>query len=368
MYPLPEGMFAPRNQWYIAARSSDVTRQPMERWILNEPVAFYRKIDGSAVAMQGRCPHRHFPLGKSTVVGDNIECGYHGMQFRPDGVADSVPSQKAPPAACNVKVYPLVEQWKWLWIWPGDPALADPSMIPDHNELGLFSGKFDVCGDVRYIEAPARYMLINDNLFDLSHLQVLHRSSIAGGDLTEAKEERELDGNRLTSHRRFRDIAPPPFVGPLLGYHGRCDRDLKITFFFPGLHQFFDTYTKASSVEGAGEHLGAIMGFHCLTPATHNTCHYFAVLLRDFARNNDALGVQIQTGLAPTIQEDIFATGEIEKMLSRHDQLPPEILLNADTTCSIGRRMFVQAISKEQALYGAQTIGKEQKVGKEMVA
>ena len=50
MYPLAEGLFAPRNQWYIAAWSHEVTRQPMERWILNLPVAFYRTEGGEAVA------------------------------------------------------------------------------------------------------------------------------------------------------------------------------------------------------------------------------------------------------------------------------------------------------------------------------
>jgi phenylpropionate dioxygenase-like ring-hydroxylating dioxygenase large terminal subunit len=350
MYPLPDGMFAPQNQWYVAALSSEVTRQPMERWILNEPVALYRKTDGSAVAMQGRCPHRHFPLGKSNVVGDNIECGYHGLQFRPDGSGDSSPAQKTVPASCRVKVFPLVERWKWLWIWPGNPALADPSLIPDHDEFGLLNGSFVLCGDIAYNEVPARYMLIHDNLFDLTHLNVLHRNSIGGGNLAETKEQRNLTENRLTSHRHFRDLAPPPFMGPVLGYNGLCDRDMKITFCFPGLHYFFDTYSKASGEPGGGEHLGAIMGFHCVTPATHHTSHYFAALLRDFARDDAALGQHIASGLAPTLQEDIFATGEIEKTASRLSRLPAEILLNSDTTCGLGRRMFAQAIGKEMAV------------------
>ena len=42
----------------------------MQRWILNLPVAFYRTESGEAVAVGGRCPHRHFPLGKRRVEGD----------------------------------------------------------------------------------------------------------------------------------------------------------------------------------------------------------------------------------------------------------------------------------------------------------
>ena len=39
MYPLGKEMFAVRNAWYVAAWSSEIKRQPFERWILNEPVA-----------------------------------------------------------------------------------------------------------------------------------------------------------------------------------------------------------------------------------------------------------------------------------------------------------------------------------------
>ena len=102
MYPLPEGCFAPRNQWYVAAWSKDIGREPIERWILDEPVALYRRESGEPVALHGRCPHRSFPLGKSRVFGDNIACGYHGIQFRPDGSCAGIPSQRiASPTASS---------------------------------------------------------------------------------------------------------------------------------------------------------------------------------------------------------------------------------------------------------------------------
>jgi len=62
MYPLSEGLFAPQDQWYIAAWSDEVSREPIERWILDEPVAFYRLHDGSAIAIGDRCPHLGFPV------------------------------------------------------------------------------------------------------------------------------------------------------------------------------------------------------------------------------------------------------------------------------------------------------------------
>ena len=34
-----------------------------------------------------------------------------------------------------MKTYPVVERYKWLWIWMGDPALADPAKIVDYHWL-----------------------------------------------------------------------------------------------------------------------------------------------------------------------------------------------------------------------------------------
>ena len=48
-------MLAPLNQWYVAAWSNEVMREPMERWLLGEPVALYRKENGDPVALDGQC-------------------------------------------------------------------------------------------------------------------------------------------------------------------------------------------------------------------------------------------------------------------------------------------------------------------------
>ena len=85
MYPFKPGSFAVRNGWYVAAFTHEITRALLPRTILNQPVVLYRKQNGTAVAVGGRCPHRHFPLGKSCLKGDAIQCGYHGITFDADG-------------------------------------------------------------------------------------------------------------------------------------------------------------------------------------------------------------------------------------------------------------------------------------------
>ena len=116
-------MFA-RNAWYIAAWSDEVADKPLARRILNEPVVLFRGQDGRAAALADRCCHRSAPLSLGRVVEEGIECGYHGLVINCAGQCVRVPGQRLIPPDATVRNYPLVEKNRFLWIWPGDPALA----------------------------------------------------------------------------------------------------------------------------------------------------------------------------------------------------------------------------------------------------
>lgn len=62
----------PKNCWWVAATSEEVDRKPLGRWLLNQPVVFYRKRDGQVVALEDRCPHRWAPLSAGKVVEDSL--------------------------------------------------------------------------------------------------------------------------------------------------------------------------------------------------------------------------------------------------------------------------------------------------------
>ena len=96
---LPGEAEAPRNQWYVIAFGSEITSTPLRRSILGDPIVLYRTGSGSAVALFDRCPHRGMRLSNGgKVIGDAIQCNYHGMQFGPDGHCVRVPSGGGVPA------------------------------------------------------------------------------------------------------------------------------------------------------------------------------------------------------------------------------------------------------------------------------
>jgi len=169
-----------RNCWYMAGWSRDFGRDELKAvTMLNEQIVIYRKNDGGLVALQDRCCHRFAPLSLGRIENDDLRCMYHGLKFAPTGRCIEIPGQsKIPPQAC-VRAYPIADKYSGAWVWMGKPALADESLIPDF--LGI--------DDPRWAMLPGRmdynanYMLINDNLLDLSHIAFLHCKSL-GASLT----------------------------------------------------------------------------------------------------------------------------------------------------------------------------------------
>jgi len=167
-----------KNAWYVAAWEQDVApAQPLAITILGERIVLYLSESGRHVALEDRCVHRLAPLSLGRCEGDRLRCMYHGLLFDPDGKVVEIPGQELVPAKARVRSYPVVERHSWIWVWMGEPALADESLVPpavgfDNPDYILGRGFLDY-------EAEAR--LINDNLLDFSHLTFVHAQSFQAG-------------------------------------------------------------------------------------------------------------------------------------------------------------------------------------------
>src|SRR5262245_46608132 len=110
-----------KNHWYVAAFSHEVNREPFARTVLGEPVVLFRLQDGRVTALQDRCAHRMMPLSKGRVVGDTLQCCYHGLTYDASGVCVHIPRQESPPSGFSVRSYPAAERYGAVWLWMGDP-------------------------------------------------------------------------------------------------------------------------------------------------------------------------------------------------------------------------------------------------------
>ena len=167
-----------RNAWYIGAWADEIGgEQPLARRICDEPIVLFRDGAGRVGALADRCCHRAAPLSMGTVVEEGIQCGYHGLVIDGSGRCVRIPGQKQIPADARVRSYPAVEKDQLVWVWMGDTAKADADRIVDfpyHNEPGKWPNKHDV------YPIKANYMLMVDNLMDLTHLGYLHAKTVGG--------------------------------------------------------------------------------------------------------------------------------------------------------------------------------------------
>jgi vanillate O-demethylase monooxygenase subunit len=216
----------PRNHWYVIAFSHEVGRELLHRECLGDPVVLYRTENGEAVAMLDRCPHRGMPLSMGKLIGDVVQCGYHGFEYDCTGKCLKVPSQDAVPGTMRLHRYPLVEKWQWLWIWMGDPALADEGLIPDHREIGL---EDPALGSEPYFILPieANYLLALENLVDATHITYLHAGNFDTGGVAGVPARLEQHGTLVRMIREMKNELVSPMVKQMLSMKGdRMDRSL----------------------------------------------------------------------------------------------------------------------------------------------
>lgn len=346
MYPFREGSFAVRNGWYVAAFRNELGRHLIARTILNQPVVLYRKEDGEAVAVGGRCPHRHFPLGKSCLTGDTIVCGYHGIAFGADGQCVDIPSQDVVPRAYRIPSYPLVEHGLWAWIWMGDADKADVALLPDLEEIGLAMPGM-IARPFYVQEVQGRYQLLNDNLLDLSHLAYLHASSIGTAENASAPEVLTKRPGFLSCRRTIRNADAPAVMAAAGRYAGKIDRVTGMDFYLPGFHAGIgDMAYPQDHPDHPGETIVTSRVYHAVTPATPGSCIYFFAMASE-----DEAGMDFMFDyLRPVLEEDKFATEEIEKMLAVIGENPDELLIKTDRNAVEGRRMLQAMMDAERAV------------------
>ena len=216
-----------RNYWYVAATDTEVERKPLGRIILGEPIVFYRLEDGTPVALEDRCAHRHLPLSMGKLVGDTLQCHYHGLRYDKTGTCVRVPGQDMIPRSARVRSYPVVERYHWLWIWMGDPALADPAKITDYHWLD--DPNWGAKG--QYLHVKCNWQLVVDNLLDLTHLAFVHETTIGNSalvDQAQVKVQRTQDNVTVT--RWIIDAPPPPTFVKAGGFTSNVDRWQIINF------------------------------------------------------------------------------------------------------------------------------------------
>lgn len=330
------------NYWYICAWREELTQKPLQRWILNESIAFFRTAGGKAAALADRCPHRGAPLTTGQVRGEGLECGYHGLTFDGEGKCLRVPGRDSVPGAFSTRAYPVAEKWRFVFIWMGDPAKADEALIPDYHWSD--DAQWSARGETLPVGCHAS--LLRDNLLDLSHAHFVHSKTLATDAVIAAPVSVEERDDEIRVMRMMENIAPSPFFQRALGnFNGKVNHR-QIVRFLPASNVIIET--TVWSVDNPN-HCADLRVMNCLTPATDRSTHYFWSLGRNNNILDDALSDFVFTANRNTFFEDVDILEKQQEMLERAPPPKRQLLFHVDAGVSAVHKRVAALAQQENA-------------------
>ncbi|MGW0955192.1 aromatic ring-hydroxylating dioxygenase subunit alpha [Streptomyces sp. NPDC002545] len=330
------------NTWYVAAWSTEVTRDPVRRVVCKQPLVLYRTQDGAAVVLADRCAHRAYPLSAGRTVGDSVECGYHGFAYGPDGVCTRVPAQAAIPARARVRRYPVVEKDGWIWVWTGDEDLADESLVPDTHWMN--DPAWATVTHTMLFEC--RHDLIHDNLLDLTHETFLHKTTVGDDYIPEYGITVEVDGDVVTVDRFMPDVEAPPLYARTMGIEGLYDRFHATEFHVPGYHVLHSGITAQGRPREEGHLIKVLNG---ITPVDERTTWYYYAFSRNFAVDAEWATKELEVGLETVLREDADALREQETGMRERPGGEHDVLIGQDAGVAKARRILNRLLAAEQS-------------------
>lgn len=293
-----------KNCWYVAARSQDIEQSLSARTLLAEKLVLYRQQDDNVVALEDACPHRKLPLSKGRLLGDILECGYHGMQFEGSGNCVLIPTQDRIPPNAGVRAYPVAEQWGLVWVWMGDIELADKSKIveiPNYNSdgWGLTAGGV--------LEIDCHYLWVTDNLLDPSHVAWVHKTSFAAPGTDDTPLEIQSFDDGVVVSRWISDQSLPPYYAPLVKFEGKCDRLQHYEVRLPSVCINRGIYTPAGTggdADKLDERAYVMESYHFITPIDEDRSAYYWFQNYNTDADNSEVSERLNSGAEMAFNED----------------------------------------------------------------
>lgn len=324
-----------RNAWYVAGWSTDFGQSLTPQTILGQQIVFFRKPDGSAVALEDACPHRKLPLSKGNLHGDRVECGYHGLTFDGTGTCVAAPTQPdSIPKRARVQSYPVVDRYRLLWIWMGDADKADPDLIfPIANYEDPSWGLTD--GGVMDVEC--NYLWVCDNLLDPSHVAWVHVTSFGGAGTDDVALTVDKTDRGVVVWRWIHDKPPSPYYANLVSFEGPCDRLQHYEMCAPGIGLNKSIYTPAGT---GGPDKPPIdetfinISYNFMTPIDEDRTRYFWFQHRNSLADDAEVSKYMNDGARMAFEEDR------EVLVAVHKGMKSPVTPSLDLGLDAGAKLF----------------------------
>jgi phenylpropionate dioxygenase-like ring-hydroxylating dioxygenase large terminal subunit len=160
-----------RKFWYPVIPLSLLESGPKAFTLLGRELVLWLDGQGTPVAMDDRCPHRHAKLSKGWMDQGQLLCGYHGWTFNAEGRCTRIPQKgDDDPSGVQVPRYHAAKRLGYMWVALEDPLtdlpVIDEDSAPDFRRIYEFYEPWK-CSGLRLME----------NSFDNAHFSFVHRNT-----------------------------------------------------------------------------------------------------------------------------------------------------------------------------------------------
>ncbi len=173
--------------WYQVGWSADFPAgeaRPLRYF--GEDMVVYRGDDGALRVLEAHCKHLGAHIGHGgRVVGECVQCPFHGWRWGPDGQNEAIPGQDRPNRSKSLRVWPVVEQHGLVFLWHHPEGAA-----PSWDMLDVFGcyPEFDLPPELyhhpvpsfirRDRDEPVHPQIVLENSADSAHFEFVHRASV----------------------------------------------------------------------------------------------------------------------------------------------------------------------------------------------
>ena len=279
-----------------------------------------------------------------------LVCGYHGLEMGCDGKTVHMPGQRVRgfPA---IKNFAVIERYGFVWVWPGDQSQVDEALMPSFE---FFDNPAWAYGGGLY-HVKADYLLMIDNLMDLTHETYVHATSIGQPEIDETPCKTTVEGDKVILQRHMAGIQAPPFWQMAMSANGldpnaRVDR-WQICRFTPPTHIMIDVGVALAGRGGfdaAPEHKAYSVVVDFITPETETSHWYHWGMARQFKPDDAELTVKIREGQGKIFNEDMQMLQLQQANISKWPDRKL-LLLNIDSGGVQSRRIIDRMLAQEQA-------------------
>ena len=215
-------------------------------------------------------------------------------------------------------------------MWPGDPALADESLIA---ERWLTDATWTSVHGTKYVRC--RSALLIENLLDLSHETFLHAGSIGEPGVAEAPIATTADDVHVSARRVIPNVPPAPLFQKA-GLSGNIDRGQNAEFWVPGMCVTIASATPKIETQP----IARWSVIHCVTPETATTTHYFWAVARDYLLNDEDVSETWRRGADRVFDEDVAALEAQEKRVQMLPSDHIELSIPGDAAALASRKLM----------------------------